>query len=209
MTAFVSRSVAEVPATAEGRPYRVDVARSLNDLLQVQTVRSLVYMGDQACPYEEEFDGNDFAGATHLILRCGAEPVGVVRMRWFGDFAKMERLAVRREHRGGPGLLMLSRAAFELAARKGYHKLLGHAQVRGEAFWKRYFKGRVRDPASKFSFSDYDYVEMEFDLSPPAGAIGLETPPMVLVRPEGAWERPGILEARATSGRTCEQDRAA
>ncbi|WP_374570003.1 GNAT family N-acetyltransferase [Phenylobacterium sp.] len=177
--------------------YEVRVARTLNDLMQVQTVRSLVYMGDQDCPYEEEFDGNDLAGATHLLLRYGAEPVGVVRMRWFGDFAKMERLAVRKEHRGGPGLLMLSRAAFELAARKGYRKLMGHAQVRGEAFWKRYFKGRPRTDRPRFSFSDYDYVEIEFDLAPPADAIGLDTDPFVLLRPEGDWDRPGVLEARA------------
>jgi len=82
--------------------YSVDVVRTLDDLAQVQTVRALVYMGDQACPYGEEFDGNDLCGATHLLLRSGREPVGVVRLRWFGEFAKLERLAVRREHRGGP-----------------------------------------------------------------------------------------------------------
>jgi predicted GNAT family N-acyltransferase len=154
-------------------------------------------MGDQDCPYEEEFDGNDFAGATHLLLRHGREPVGVVRMRWFGGFAKMERLAIRKGHRGGPALLMLSRAAFELAARKGYRKLMGHAQVRGEAFWKRYFKGRPRAGRARFAFSDYDYVEMEFDLAPRADAIGLDSDPFVLLRPEGEWDRPGVLEARA------------
>jgi len=177
--------------------YEVRVARTLNDLMQVQAVRALVYMGDQECPYEEEFDGNDLAGATHLLLRFGAEPVGVVRMRWFGAFAKMERLAIRREHRGGPALLMLARAAFDLAARKGYRKLMGHAQVRGEAFWKRYFKGRPRPGRPRFSFSDYDYVEIEFDLAPRADAVGLDTDPFVLLRPEGEWDRPGVLELRA------------
>lgn len=190
------------PAPETLRPnaprYAVRIASTLNDLMQVQAVRTLVYMGDQACPYEEEFDGNDLAGATHLLLTYGSEPVGVVRMRWFGDFAKMERLAVRKEHRGGPGLLMLSRAAFELAARKGYRKLMGHAQVRGEAFWKRYFKGRPRTDRPRFSFSDYDYVEIEFDLEPGRDAIGLDSDPFVLLRPEGDWDRPGVLELRAS-----------
>jgi predicted GNAT family N-acyltransferase len=173
----------------------VGVVRTLDDLLQVQTVRSLVYMGDQDCPYEEEFDGNDLCGATHLLLRLGREPVGVVRLRWFGEFAKLERLAVRREHRGGPALLFLCRAAFELAARKGYRRLIGHAQVRGESFWKRYFKGRRRAGRPVFQFSGYAYLEMEFDLEPPADAVGLASPPMVLLRPEGDWDRPGVLEA--------------
>jgi predicted GNAT family N-acyltransferase len=175
--------------------YTVSVARSLDEMIQIQTVRSLVYMADQACPYEEEFDGNDFCGATHLLLKWGREPIGVARIRWFGEFAKFERLAVRKEHRGGPGLLMLCRAVFDLAARKGYRKLIGHAQVRGEAFWKRYFKGRRRAGRPAFAFSGYAYLEMEFELEPHSGAVGLASPPMVLLRPEGDWDRPGVLES--------------
>jgi predicted GNAT family N-acyltransferase len=180
------------------RGYGVSVVRTFDDLAQVQTVRSLVYMGDQACPYDEEFDGNDLCGATHLLLRCGREPVGVVRLRWFGEFAKLERLAVRREHRGGPALKILCRAAFELAARKGYRRLIGHAQVRGEAFWRRYFKGRPRAGRPVFTFSGYAYREMEFDLEPAGAPVGLASPPMVLLRPEGDWDRPGVLEAAPT-----------
>jgi predicted GNAT family N-acyltransferase len=175
--------------------YHVRVVRTLDDLAQVQVVRALVYMGDQGCPYREEFDGNDLCGATHLLLTCSGEPVGVVRLRWFGEFAKLERLAVRKDHRGGPGLLILCRAAFDLAAKKGFGTLMGHAQVRGEAFWKRYFKGRVRPGRPRFQFSGYAYVEMEFDLAPQAAAVGAASPPMVLLRPEGDWDRPGILEA--------------
>ncbi len=179
---------------ATSASYTVGVARGLCDWNEVAAVRTLVYVGEQACPYDEEFDGNDFCGATHLILRFGREPVGVVRLRWFADFAKLERLAVRREHRGGPGLLMLCRAAFEMAARKGYRRLMGHAAVRGEAFWRRYFKGRPRPGRPVFRFSGFDYLEMEFDLAPHARAVGLASPPLVLLRPEGDWDRPGVLE---------------
>ena len=182
-------------ARAAAGGYSVGVVRTLDELAQVQAVRSLVYMGDQACPYDEEFDGNDLSGATHLLLRFGREPVGVVRLRWFGEFAKLERLAVRQAHRGGPALLLLCRAAFDLAARKGYRRLIGHAQVRGEAFWRRYFKGRPRAGRPVFTFSSYAYREMEFELAPHAAAVGLASPPMVLLRPEGDWDRPGVLEA--------------
>jgi len=154
-------------------------------------------MGDQACPYDEEFDGNDFCGATHLLLSWRGEPAGVVRLRWFGEFAKLERLAVRKEHRGGPGLLLLCNAAFDLARRKGYRRLIGHAQVRGEAFWRRYFNGRPRPGRPRFEFSQYRYVEMEFDLAPHPQAVGLASPAMVLLRPEGAWDEPGVLETAA------------
>jgi predicted GNAT family N-acyltransferase len=176
---------------------RVVVARTLDDLMRVSVVRSLVYMSEQACPYDEEFDGNDFAGATHLMLMKHGEPIGVVRLRWFAGFAKLERLAIRPEYRGGRGLMMLSRAAFDHARRKGYRVLMGHAQARLAPFWKRYFGGRVRADRAAFSFSDYDYVEMEFDLEPLADAISIDSDPLVLLRPEGEWDRPGVLDRSA------------
>ena len=177
------------------------VARTLDDLMHVMAVRTLVYMGEQACPFDEEYDGNDFAGSTHLILRCDGEPIGVVRLRWFADFAKLERLAIRAEYRGGAGLLMLAREAFALSERKGYRRLMGHAQQRVIPFWKRYFKGRVRENREKFFFSDHDYTELEFDLHPPANAITIDSDPLVLIRPEGEWDRPGILDHSAAYDR--------
>jgi predicted GNAT family N-acyltransferase len=175
----------------------VVVARTLDDLMRVMMIRSLVYLGDQACPFDEEYDGNDFAGATHLLLLKHGEPIGVVRLRWFADFAKLERLAIRADYRGGGGLMMLSKAAFRHAELKGYRRLMGHAQSRLIPYWRRYFHGRVRPGRKPFTFSDFDYVEMEFDLHPPSEAITIDSDPMVLLRPEGEWDRPGVLDRSA------------
>ncbi len=195
MTAtFKARAVASPPHAANDDGLSVTVARTMDDLMRVTVVRSLVYLGDQTCPFDEEFDGNDFAGATHLLLCKHGEPIGVVRLRWFAGFAKLERLAIRAEYRGGSGLLMLSRAAFRHAERKGYRCLMGHAQMRVVPFWRRYFHGRVRPGRPSFSFSDYDYVELEFDLEPPADAITIDSDPFVLLRPEGDWDHPGVLD---------------
>jgi predicted GNAT family N-acyltransferase len=197
MNAPVKPLLAERSTRASEQPMRVGVARTLNDIAQVMTVRALVYIGEQVCPYNEEFDGNDLAGATHLILHAVDEPVGVVRMRWFADFAKLERLAIRKEYRGGPGLMMLARAAFDLAERKGYRTLMGHAQSRLAPFWKRHFGGWVRPDRPTFSFSAYDYVEMQFALSPPKDAVTIDADPFVLLRPEGEWDHPGVLDRSA------------
>jgi len=43
---------------------KVDVARSLDEIMAALAVRNIVFVGEQCCPYDEEFDGNDFAGAT-------------------------------------------------------------------------------------------------------------------------------------------------
>jgi predicted GNAT family N-acyltransferase len=165
--------------------------------MQVIALRAIVYMAEQVCPFDEEYDGNDFAGATHLIVRRCGEPVGVLRLRWFADFAKLERVAVRREERGRTATIALIRAAIELAEQKGYRRIIGHAQARLVPFWKRQFGFAPRAGRKPFAFSDYQYIEMERELTPPPDALNLDTDPMVLLRPEGKWDRPGVLDNSA------------
>jgi predicted GNAT family N-acyltransferase len=175
----------------------VRVCRTLDDIQKALAVRALVYLGEQACPYEEEYDGNDFAGATHLVLRRNGEPIGALRVRWFADFAKVERVCVRREYRGGRATLMLIEAAKRLAERKNYSKVLGYGQVRLIPFWNQYFDARILPGRERFAVSDHDYVEMLVEAQPPANAITLKTDPMVILRPEGAWDEPGPLDRSA------------
>jgi predicted GNAT family N-acyltransferase len=194
MNAPVGRLAVGSGTCGAGSPYHVAVARTLEDLMQVIAVRTLVYIGEQSCPYDEEYDGNDFAGATHLILRCGVEPVGVARLRWFGGFCKLERLAIRPEHRGVSRLQMLAKAAIGLAERKGYRTLIGHADPRIVPFWRRCFGAREREGRAGVDCSDHSYVELEIPLNPPTDALSIDSDPMVLLRPEGAWDRPGVLD---------------
>jgi len=202
-----------VPAGAGARPGRraaaggtpgkisVSVVRDLDALLEAWSIRALVYMGEQDCPYAEEFDGNDLSGATHLIVRIGQEPVGVMRIRWFADFAKIERVAIRPPHRSGEASAALVKAALELAARKGYRRVLGHIQARLLRYWMRTAGVRVRQGRPSFRFSGFDYVEIERDLLPLDNALSADTPALVLLRPEGDWDRPGVLERKPAPGR--------
>jgi len=175
----------------------VSVAHTLDEVMQAIAIRSMVYMGEQLCPYEEEIDGNDFAGATHLIARVGREPVGVVRMRWFCDFAKLERFTVVPAYRGGVAPRVLLDAAFELAAQKGYKKVMGHTQRRLAPVLMRYGRVKVRKDRPAFVFSDHEYVETVRELTPPADAVTMDSDPLVLLRPEGAWNQPGVLDRSA------------
>ncbi len=198
MTARTELREPHTPVAAPRAAIAVTVARTVDEIMQAMAIRSVVYMGEQVCPYDEEFDGNDFAGATHLIARIGREPAGVVRIRWFCDFAKLERFAIRREFRGGAVPRALLDAACDLAAKKGYRRIMGHTQVRLAPVLKRLGRVRVRSERPSFSFSDHEYVETVRDLEPPPDAINIDSDPMVLLRPEGAWDKPGILDRSAT-----------
>lgn len=170
----------------------VTVARGLDDLMKAISIRSAVFLAEQDCPYSEEFDGNDFS-AVHMIGYVGDEPGGSLRIRYFADFAKIERLAVRHEFRNAQVAAYLVHAAIELCRAKGYGKIYGHAQKRLVPFWSR-FGFSVFSGAREFVFSDFDYVEMMMDAEPKADAVVIGVDPYVIVRPEGRWHRPGVLE---------------
>ena len=184
-----------VPEAAWER-YSARPVRSLDELQMAAAIRAAVFMSEQACPYEEEYDGNDLCG-THFLLFDGAEPVGTLRVRWFADFAKLERIALLPRERGRMGLRVLLAEMFELVARKGYRRMLGQIQARLWPVWSRTFNCRLLPGRAPFWFSDYEYREIEIFVPEHPDALPMEADPYQIIRPEGAWDRPGVLDASA------------
>lgn len=173
----------------------VSVVRSFDDLMRVVSLRTSVYIEEQACPYEEEFDGNDLS-ATHVLGYVGGELAGCLRIRFFADFAKLERVAVKREFRHTRLAFQLGRAAIELCRMKGYRRVYGHAQRHLLNFWSR-FGFKVLESGQELVFSDLKYVEILAEIEPHPNAISLGADPYLSIRPEGRWHLPGILERSA------------
>jgi predicted GNAT family N-acyltransferase len=178
----------------------IAVARTFDDLMRVAAIRNSVYIGEQECPYDEEYDGNDLS-ATHLLAYIGNEPVGCLRLRFFADFAKFERMAIRKEYRKSHAAIQLARAGFKFCQKKGYSRVYGHIQERLVGFWSR-FGFRVMENSRRFVFSDFEYIEIVADIERDADAVTLESDPYVIIRPEGRWHVPGILESSATRAAT-------
>ncbi|WP_172891541.1 GNAT family N-acetyltransferase [Cohaesibacter sp. ES.047] len=175
----------------------ITVVHEISDLMKVAAIRSAVYIGEQSCPYAEEFDGNDFA-ATHLLAYVDDEPVGCMRLRFFGDFAKLERLAIRKEYRSSRVAFQLVRASVDLCRAKGFRRIYGHARKDLLHFWK-HFGFNVKGSATEFDFSGIDFVEMLDEIHPTNDAISLTDSPYRIIRPEGQWSRPGVLEGPMAS----------
>jgi predicted GNAT family N-acyltransferase len=185
-------SAARLAARRSNRRAEVRIARGLDDLLMVYTIRASVYMAEQDCPYAEEFDGNDQC-ATHFIGFIQGEPAGCLRARFFGDFVKLERLAVRKNFRRSALAFDLVRAGIDLARRKGFTRIYGHSREGLDSFWAR-FGAKPLPDREEFVFSDYRYREMVIDLEPIADPISMHSGPMLILRPEGDWDQPGVLE---------------
>lgn len=173
----------------------ITVVRSIEDFMRVVAIRGATFMAEQDCPYDEEFDGNDFS-AGHLLCYVGNEPAGCLRIRYFADFAKLERLAVRHEFRNRKLGTKLMQAGVEFCRMKGYRRIYGRSQKDLLGYyagmgWKQL------EGSSEFFFSDHAYIEIVYDAKPNPKAVKLGMDPYVLMRPEGRWDRPGILDQSA------------
>ncbi|WP_342360221.1 GNAT family N-acetyltransferase [Terrarubrum flagellatum] len=169
---------------------RFQIVANAEQRQQAYAIRAIVYVGEQNCPWDEEFDGNDDA-ATQILGLCDGEPFATARIRWFAEFAKLERLAIRQPYRHlGYGHELLD-YLIALCREKGFRKAYLHAQSRLETFYRRHGFTSIGRP---FGFSDHDYIEMVADLALNPAAISLEDGPMVINRPEGQWGQAGVLE---------------
>jgi predicted GNAT family N-acyltransferase len=179
---------------AQVRPrQKIDIKLVANgdQMDKVMAIRAAVFMIEQNCPYDEEFDGNDYCSA-HLLGTINGEPAAVLRMRYFAEFAKIERLAVLPRFRRTLIAKQIVEQGIDICRRKGYNKLYGHAQMRLAPFWSRFGFRPMDKP--KFAFSDHEYIEMDGDFPPHEKRVTLQSDPLVIVRPEGKWDEPGVLD---------------
>ena len=71
-------------------------------------------------------------------------------------------------------------------------------------FWSRFGFAPIPDRPT-FSFSDVEYIEMEAPVLPSNDVITIGRSPFELIRPEGAWDRPGPLDRSAVRGHNGER----
>lgn len=171
---------------------KVEIVRSLDDFLRVLSVRASTYIAEQECPFDEDYDGNDFC-SSHLLATVNGEPAGCLRIRYFKQFVKFERLAVRREFRTSKIAFRLVREAMRFVSRKGFDRVYGHARHDLVRFWQTFGFRPIPD-RPKFVFSDIEFVEMEGPVPSVSGRISPSDPPHHILRPEGLWDEPSIFE---------------
>ena len=175
----------------------IKLASTSDELLQCYALRAAVFMGEQQCPYWEEFDGNDYS-ASHLMLYVDGEPAASMRVRWFSGFAKLERAIILKRYRSMGLFVPFVEWAKSFAAQKGYPKAYLHGQKRlWEIFERQGFRKVNERP---FHFSDHEYGAFAAELDVADDAPSVLTDPMVLNRPEDQLDRPGILEESMERG---------
>jgi predicted GNAT family N-acyltransferase len=170
----------------------IKIVENEEERLKAMLVRAIVYMHEQQCPYNEEFDLNDYT-ATQIVGMVSGEPVLTARIRYFSSYAKLERIAIRTEYRGRGYAHQLLQFLLSLCKQKGFSRFYLHAQERLRSFYARY---GFKVIGEKFGFSDHAYVEMVLEEA--TKQIGIEQKigrfPMLLNRPENNMKSAGPLE---------------
>ncbi len=169
----------------------VKLVRTPDEHAMTMAIRAAVFLAEEDnITYFDEFNGNDYV-ATHFIAFVNGDPAGVIRLRWFADFAMLERVGIRKRYRSYKVFAALARAALDHARQKGYRLIAGRA--RGDTFklWQR-FAGRQSGPA--ITMSRGTLVPTLFDLPPraeghmQAGPFGDPDYEDLIVQIEGKWD---------------------
>lgn len=179
--------------------FEVGMVRTLDDYQKAMAIRALTYLGEQDCPYDEEYDGNDLC-ASHVLAYADGQPIATLRLRWFSGFGKIERVSILPPYRGSGVVKVMLAAAMEVSARKGYRRMLAQIQTRLWPLWSKTLNCRMMDDHPNFYFSDFEYCEIEISIAAHPDAIRSTTDPLTIIRPEGDWDRPGVLDASASRG---------
>ena len=140
------------------------------DWAEARAIRQTVFVEEQACPPEEEWDAHDAPErrgrtAHHLLARVDGAPAGCARWRPVTDgdatqvrVAKLERFAVLVPFRGtGLGRALVARAVADARA-AGHDRLVLHAQSHLEAFYAGF---GFRPVGARFWEAGIEHVKME------------------------------------------------
>jgi GNAT superfamily N-acetyltransferase len=172
--------------------YAIKVVRDFEDMAKVFAIRGSACFSDPEHLYAKHFDGNDFS-STHLLGFIDGEPVGTIRIRYFADFTRIERLTVRPTHRKSRISFRLAKAAFAWCRDKGYRTVGGVARSELIPFWTmlgfRLTEGK--DPIYIYGLPHFD-ITLKLDAAPQAMSHMTDT--MVLLRSEGRWHEEGHHE---------------
>jgi predicted GNAT family N-acyltransferase len=123
-------------------------------------IRREVFVDEQRVPAEAECDQYETA-ARHFLARAGDEAVGTARWRFTDKGVKLERFAVRRQHRGRRvGSALVEAVLADVRQHPQYHgqPIYLHAQL---AAMPLYTKFGFRPVGDLFLECDIEHYKME------------------------------------------------
>ena len=134
--------------------------RNEDDLQAARAIRRRVFVEEQDCDPEEEWDGHDET-SRHLLGIVDDTPVATARWRAVphGEevTAKLERFAVLPAHRGKGSGTQLVEAVLEDAKHAGFDTFVLHSQAHLEDWYEQF---GFRSTGQRFEEAGIPHVKM-------------------------------------------------
>lgn len=152
-------------------------------------VRKQVFVKEQKIPTSKEFDGNDYC-AAHIVAyikkRHRILPIGTMRVRFFSDFVKFERMAVTKNYRktGISEDIMLY--GMRYAAEKGYRQVYGMCKKELLPRWQQCGYQEIKD-VPHVQQNGMELIPIKLELPVSTQNIKMTSAPELLTALEGHW----------------------
>lgn len=168
------------------------IAATPNDLQMVMAIRAATFLAEEEhLTYADEFNGNDFV-ATHFLVLVNGDPAGAIRIRWFQEFAVLEKVCVRSRYRSYRVFRALGDAAMKHLRRKGWRVAVGRARGDTHKLWSRLFGARPTGGPLQHRLGPV--IPLIFEFSPVQGcdfsnmAFGQPDVEELVGQVEGQWD---------------------
>jgi predicted GNAT family N-acyltransferase len=115
----------------------VRIAHGSDERAGCLTLRRTVFIDEQGVPEADEIDDLDDVSTHFLATDAAGRVVGTARLRFIGDDAKVQRVAVSRGIRGQGIGRALMRAVEREAIARGASRVLLSAQISAVPFYER------------------------------------------------------------------------
>ncbi|MEA2055517.1 MAG: GNAT family N-acetyltransferase [Candidatus Thermoplasmatota archaeon] len=136
----------------------IKMIKNKDELDKIISIRKIVFVQEQNVPLELEIDGLD-PESEHFMAYLDGEPIGCARVRTKNNFAKLERIAIIKEHRRKGHGKELTNFLIDYYRKKNFDEIYLHSQIDVVGFYKKYgFKTR----GETFLEADIKHIEMYF-----------------------------------------------
>lgn len=170
----------------ENKSIEIVVVQNQADFDEVMKIRRVVFVDEQKIPAEQEFDGNDFV-STHILAKVDGVGVGTMRIRYFADFTKFERMAVLRGFRKTSVSSDIMNKGFEFVSRKGYRQVYGMCKKELLNRWRECGYERI-EGAPVLRHNGMELIPIKRELPKDPKALHICSHPELLTAREDAWD---------------------
>ncbi len=123
---------------------------------QCREIRKKVYVEGDKIPQHLEQEHDEVA--FHFLYLLNKKPVGTIRIRFFGERAKLERLSVLEEFRGNGIGIELINHSIEFCKKRHMKNIMMHARI----YLKNYYSQLGFVPVGQpFLEAGIEHIKME------------------------------------------------